>query len=77
MKIINSCLNHYYFKRIKMTFTKTFFRMKDEERILIGSEGPHMNVIKLKPPMVFTKDNASQFLKAFKNVISSIKTQRK
>lgn len=41
-------------------------RMKSVHRILISSDGPHDNVLKLKPPMVFTKDNADEFLGAFK-----------
>ena len=35
--------------------------MKDRG-ILIGTDGPDHNVIKIKPPMVFTKDNADQLL---------------
>ncbi|KAL4141686.1 hypothetical protein QTP88_004276 [Uroleucon formosanum] len=51
-------------------------RMKDEFRILVSSDGPDVNVIKLKPPMVFSKANADRFLKAFKTMISEIRTQR-
>ena len=35
--------------------------MKDRG-ILISTDGPDHNVIKIKPPMVFTKDNADQLL---------------
>lgn len=41
-------------------------RMKSVHRILISSDGPHENVLKLKPPMVFTKENADEFFVAFK-----------
>lgn len=41
-------------------------RMKSVHRILISSDGPHENVLKLKPPMVFTKENAEEFFVAFK-----------
>lgn len=50
--------------------------MKDEEGILVSSDGPDVNVIKLKPPMVFNRANADRFLKAFKRMISDIRTQR-
>lgn len=40
-------------------------RMKSVHRILISSDGPNENVLKLKPPMVFTKENADEFLAAF------------
>jgi len=51
-------------------------RMKDEEGILVSSDGPDANVIKLKPPMVFTVADADRFLKAFKRMISDIRTLR-
>lgn len=41
-------------------------RMKSVHRVLISSDGPHENVLKLKPPMVFTKENADEFFVAFK-----------
>lgn len=37
-------------------------RMKNVHRILISSDGPDDNVLKLKPPMVFTEQNAQEFL---------------
>jgi 4-aminobutyrate aminotransferase-like enzyme len=36
-------------------------RMKDLG-ILVSFDGPHNNVLKIKPPMVFTKDNADSFV---------------
>lgn len=44
-------------------------RMKSTHRVLISSDGPHENVLKLKPPMVFTKENADEFLAAFKECL--------
>lgn len=41
-------------------------RMKSVHHVLISSDGPHENVLKLKPPMVFTKQNAEEFFVAFK-----------
>lgn len=50
--------------------------MKDEEGILVSSDGPDANVIKLKPPMVFTVADADRFLIAFKRMITDIRTLR-
>ncbi|MFQ5548569.1 MAG: aminotransferase class III-fold pyridoxal phosphate-dependent enzyme [Woeseia sp.] len=33
-----------------------------ERRVLTGSTGPHGNILKLRPPMVFSKENADYFL---------------
>lgn len=44
-------------------------RMKSVHHILISSDGPHENVLKLKPPMVFTKENADEFIAGFKECL--------
>lgn len=46
-------------------------RMKNLHHILISSDGPHENVLKLKPPMVFSKENADEF---FSGVTECLKT---
>ncbi|XP_050548163.1 alanine--glyoxylate aminotransferase 2-like [Daktulosphaira vitifoliae] len=51
-------------------------RMKDEEGILLSTDGPDANVIKLKPPMVFNIANANRFLKSFKKIILELRDQR-
>ena len=38
--------------------------------ILISSDGPDNNVLKIKPPLVFNKKNANYFLESFEAVIS-------
>lgn len=48
------------------------FRMK-EECILLSSDGPHCNVIKLKPPMVFTIENADLFVKTLDKILLEVK----
>jgi len=40
--------------------------------ILTGSIGPDENILKLRPPMVFTKENADFFLEQFDGVLSAI-----
>ncbi len=38
--------------------------------ILISSDGPHSNVLKIKPPMPFNKKNCDYFIEIFENNIS-------
>jgi 4-aminobutyrate aminotransferase-like enzyme len=44
-------------------------RMKDYG-ILMSSDGPDNNVLRIKPPMVFTKDNADDLIFYMKKVFS-------
>ncbi|XP_046391879.1 5-phosphohydroxy-L-lysine phospho-lyase-like [Ischnura elegans] len=46
-------------------------RMK-EEHILISSDGPDRNVLKLKPPMVFSEENADRFVKLLDEILNEI-----
>lgn len=48
-------------------------RMKNVHKILVSSDGPDENVIKLKPPMVFNKENADQFLEGFRECLMQLK----
>lgn len=38
--------------------------------ILLSTDGPDKNVIKIKPPLIFSIDNAKFFLKLFSNIIN-------
>ncbi len=40
-----------------------------ERGILTGTDGPHHNVIKLRPPLIFTKDDADFFVRVFDEVL--------
>lgn len=44
-------------------------RMKSRHHILISSDGPDSNVLKLKPPMVFNEQNAGEFLRALRECL--------
>lgn len=44
-----------------------------EERILLSSDGPDRNVLKLKPPMVFTIVNADHFVATLDQILDEIK----
>ena len=48
-------------------------RMK-ERGILLGSDGPFNNVIKIKPPMVITKQDADMFIRVFDDELLSMET---
>jgi ethanolamine-phosphate phospho-lyase len=47
-------------------------RMKNVHKILISSDGPDENVVKLKPPMVFNKENADEFIAGFKECLAQL-----
>lgn len=47
-------------------------RMK-EERILLSIDGPHHNVLKFKPPMVFTKTNVDDVIKLLDLVLEEVR----
>ena len=38
--------------------------------ILISSDGPDHNVLKIKPPLVFNRNNADYFLESFESIMS-------
>lgn len=46
-------------------------RMK-EKKILISSDGPDNNVLKLKPPMVFTIENVNHFVSVLDEVLEEV-----
>ncbi len=43
-----------------------------ERGILLSTDGPHNNVIKIKPPICFNQENADQLLEEFEKTIKSI-----
>ncbi|XP_011177329.2 alanine--glyoxylate aminotransferase 2-like [Zeugodacus cucurbitae] len=47
-------------------------RMKSLHRVLVSSDGPNDNVIKLKPPMCFNQENADEFLQAFRECLAML-----
>ncbi|CRK87381.1 CLUMA_CG001183, isoform A [Clunio marinus] len=47
-------------------------RMKNVHKILVSSDGPDDNVVKLKPPMVFDKENVDEFIAGFKECLQHI-----
>ena len=43
--------------------------MREEANILVSTDGPKDNVLKVKPPICWTQENANQFLAAFANAL--------
>lgn len=41
-----------------------------EKGILLGTDGPYHNVIKIKPPLIITKADVDLFIKALDEVIA-------
>ncbi|KAL7305702.1 hypothetical protein TKK_0001958 [Trichogramma kaykai] len=50
------------------------YRMK-EEKIIVSSEGPDYNILKLKPPMVFSIDNANHFVACLDDILQEVETE--
>ena len=47
--------------------------MMKEHRIIVSSDGPYDNVLKLKPPMCFTKENCDLFLTKLGELLTDLK----
>ena len=47
-------------------------RLKDEHRILTSIDGPHDNVLVMKPPMCFSIDDADTFLAALEGAMVAL-----
>lgn len=43
-----------------------------EKRVLISATGPRANVLKIRPPLVFSKENADFFLDRFESVVEEL-----
>ena len=62
-------------KNSKEPDTKLAQRIKNELRnmkILVGTDGPFDNVIKSKPPLCFTKENAESVVKNFELILNKL-----
>ncbi|MEE2980259.1 MAG: aminotransferase class III-fold pyridoxal phosphate-dependent enzyme, partial [Pseudomonadota bacterium] len=52
--------------------TKQVINGLKDKGVLVGREGYHRNVLKIRPPMVFNPDNADTLIKALDEVISEL-----
>lgn len=46
-----------------------------EEHILLSTDGPDGNVLKLKPPMVFTKQNVDEFISTLDRILKELRNR--
>lgn len=51
-------------------------RMKSLHKILVSSDGPDENVVKLKPPMVFSKANVDEFIAGMKECLTFLREDK-
>lgn len=51
-------------------------RMKDEHKILMSIDGPHDNVLVMKPPMCFSQADAESMLNALDSVLATLQDRR-
>lgn len=46
-------------------------RLKEEFNILLSTDGPHHNVLKFKPPMVWSRENSNRLIMALNLILST------
>ena len=52
---------------------KTVLQAMREAFILLSLDGPYSNVLKIKPPLVFNKENAQNVIQNFDRILSNLK----
>ena len=57
------------------TYYVFFFRMK-EQYILLSTDGPYENVLKIKPPVCFTKENVDYFCAKLEALLREMQDER-
>jgi 4-aminobutyrate aminotransferase-like enzyme len=64
-----------YDRNTKAPATAFARRISDEARargVLIGTEGPHDNVLKLRPPMIFSRANADYLIEVLEETFTAV-----
>ena len=46
-----------------------------QRHVLVAKDGPDENIIKLKPPLCFTKANVDTFISTFRQALNATKFQ--
>ncbi|XKL63795.1 hypothetical protein PGB90_006159 [Kerria lacca] len=59
-------------KEPAITEAKTVCDLLKKNFIIVSRDGLHGNILKLKPPMVFTKQNANIFIEKLDNILSNL-----
>ena len=52
-----------------------FYRMKEDHRILLSTDGPYENIIKFKPPMCFTKQDVDNCMEKIEHILKDLPKQ--
>lgn len=47
-----------------------------EERVLLSAEGKYSNVLKFKPPMVFSEENADTLISKLDMILTEVEQQK-
>ena len=63
-------------KSADATLTTRIVNGLRERRVLISASRPRGNVLKIRPPLVFSRHNADQFLEAFEAVLAELPPKR-
>jgi ethanolamine-phosphate phospho-lyase len=58
--------------QIKDNLLRFFLNRMKNERILLSLDGPYSNVMKLKPPLCFNKENAMELVNTLDVVLSDL-----
>ena len=45
-------------------------RLKEEYNILLSTDGPYHNVLKFKPPMVWSRDNSNRLILSLDSILN-------
>ena len=51
---------------------KLIVELMKDRGFLIGTDGPYNNVLKIKPPIIFSKYNAKEFIRNLDEVLSTL-----
>jgi 4-aminobutyrate aminotransferase-like enzyme len=51
---------------------KLIVELMKDRGFLIGTDGPYNNVLKIKPPLIFSKYNAKEFIRNLDEVLSTL-----
>ena len=57
------------------SFCRLFHSRLRQRGILIGGDGPSRNVLKIKPPLVVTKDDMKMFVEELEKVLTELKNE--
>ena len=52
-----------------------FLRLLSQAGVLAGSDGPKNNVVKIRPPLIFTQDNIDEALRGFRKAMRDLEME--